>query len=79
LFVDNFILPIFDDLPKQKRKFETKTLQVGLNNLGSTCYLNSMLQVLNSVEPFRNALMLSSSQAPLLKEMQSLLSYLYFS
>ena len=52
---------------------------MGLNNLGSTCYLNSMLQVLNAVAPFRNGIMQSKSQAPLVKEMKALFSYLYFS
>ena len=58
-FIDEYILPIFNDLPKNKRKFDTKNLQVGLNNLGSTCYLNSMLQILNFVGPFRNGIMQS--------------------
>lgn len=78
-FVDQYILPILNDLPKQKRKFETKTLQVGLNNLGSTCYLNSMLQVINAVTPFRNMVMQSDSQAPLVKELKNLFSSLFFS
>lgn len=35
-------------------------MHVGLTNYGSTCYLNSMLQVLNSLDLFRNAIMLSN-------------------
>ena len=52
---------------------------VGLNNLGSTCYMNSMLQVLNSVGPFRNGLMRSNVHNPLVDELKNLFSYLYFS
>lgn len=58
---------MFDDLPDKKRKFETKSMQVGLCNLGSTCYMNSMLQLINSVPQFRNLLMMSTSEAPLVK------------
>lgn len=54
-------------------------MHVGLNNLGSTCYLNSMLQVLNTIDPFRNALMRTHSEAPMLVQLQALFSYLYFS
>jgi len=60
-------LPVFDDLPDKKRKFDTKTMQVGISNLGSTCYMNSMLQLINSVPQFRNLLMMSKSEAPLVK------------
>ena len=52
---------------------------MGLNNLGSTCYMNSMLQVLNTIDSFRNAIMRASSEAPLVNQMQSLFSYLFFS
>lgn len=52
---------------------------MGLNNLGSTCYLNSMMQVLNTIDPFRNALMRTASESPLVLQLQSLFSYLFFS
>jgi ubiquitin C-terminal hydrolase len=54
-------------------------MHVGLNNLGSTCYMNSMLQVLNTIDPFRNALMRTHSEAPLVAQLQALFSYLFFS
>ena len=79
LFIDEYILPIFNDLPKQKRKYETKSLHVGLSNLGSTCYMNCMLQLLNSVSPFRNLIMQSKSESPLVKELKHLFAYLYYS
>ena len=79
LFIDQYVLPIFNDLPEQKKKFETKSLHVGLNNLGSTCYLNSMLQILNAVAPFRNGILQAKSEAPLVKQLKTMFSYLYFS
>ena len=54
-------------------------MQVGLTNFGSTCYMNSMLQVLNSIEPLRNTLMMTDIDSPLIHEMKSLFSYLFFS
>lgn len=54
-------------------------MYVGLNNLGSTCYMNSMLQVLNIIEPFRNSIMMAQFETPLIKELKSLFSYLFFS
>lgn len=41
-------------------------MYVGLTNFGSTCYLNSMLQVLNSTEAFRNAIMKVQVETPLI-------------
>jgi ubiquitin C-terminal hydrolase len=35
----------------------SKEIGVGLKNFGNTCYMNSMLQVLNSLKPFRNLIM----------------------
>ena len=52
---------------------------MGLNNFGSTCYMNSMLQILNSVGPFRNLLMQASVESPLVEELKQLFSYIYFS
>jgi len=54
-------------------------MQVGLANLGSTCYLNSMLQVLNSVGAFRNIIMQTEIDAPLVRELKSMFAYLFFS
>lgn len=70
---------MFDDLPDKKRKFEVKSMQVGLCNLGSTCYMNSMLQLIHSVPQFRNLLMMAKSDTPLVKELQKMFAYLYYS
>jgi ubiquitin C-terminal hydrolase len=72
-------MPIFNDLPMQKRKFDTKNMQVGLNNLGSTCYMNCMVQTLNSVSVFRNLIMQTNNDTPLVKELKNIFAYLYFS
>jgi ubiquitin C-terminal hydrolase len=38
-----------------------------------------MLQILNSIEGFRNSILRSNSKAPIIHELQSLFSFLYFS
>ncbi len=38
-----------------------------------------MMQVLNTIDPFRNALMRTASESPLVLQLQSLFSYLFFS
>lgn len=78
-FFERFLLPVFVELPDNARRTSSKVMHVGLNNLGSTCYLNSMLQVLNTIDPFRNALMRTHSEAPLVVQLQALFSYLFFS
>lgn len=78
-FFSKFILPVMEELPDNPKKVSSKYMNVGINNLGSTCYMNSMLQVLNAVEPFRNALMMAEVENPLVQEIKSLLSYLFFS
>lgn len=67
------------ELPDASKRITAKSLHVGLNNLGSTCYLNSMLQVLNSIDPFRNLLMKAPTEEPVVRQMQALFSYLFFS
>lgn len=37
---------------------------VGLVNLGSTCYVNAVLQTLFSIAPFRRAVYQAGSQLP---------------
>lgn len=57
LFLENYILPIIKAIKTEVRTCPEKNSKVGLKNFGSTCYMNSMLQVLNSIGPFRNSLM----------------------
>lgn len=59
VFFEEFILPIFNELGDTSKKNALKSMYVGLTNYGSTCYMNSMLQVLNSFDIFRNAIMMS--------------------
>ena len=56
-FIEKYIFPILEDLGESVRMTDKKNLNVGLKNFGSTCYMNSMLQVLNSIGPFRNLLL----------------------
>ncbi len=67
ILIEEYILPVFNDLPQYKKKFDTKTMQVGLSNLGSTCYLNCMVQTLNSIPAFRNLIMQTKIDTPLVK------------
>jgi ubiquitin C-terminal hydrolase len=57
LYFNNYILPIIKNIGQDIRLTASKSSDVGLKNFGSTCYMNSMLQVINSVGPFRNSLM----------------------
>ena len=57
LYINNYIMPIIKSISADVRLTGSKSTDVGLKNFGSTCYMNSMLQVLNSVGPFRNTLM----------------------
>jgi ubiquitin C-terminal hydrolase len=78
-FFAKFLLPVLAELPDNSRRTSGRFMHVGLNNLGSTCYMNSMLQVLNTIDAFRNALMRTQSESPLVGQLQSLFSYLFFS
>jgi ubiquitin C-terminal hydrolase len=72
-------MPVANGLPDNLRKTDNKSMKVGLHNFGSTCYMNSMLQILNSIGPFRNLLMQTKVEAPLVIEMKKLFSYLFYS
>jgi hypothetical protein len=67
------------ELVDTSKKNSFRSMHVGLTNFGSTCYLNSMLQVLNSMDIFRNAIMKTQVEAPLIHELKSLFSFLFFS
>jgi ubiquitin C-terminal hydrolase len=56
-FFEKFIFPVINQLVDTSKKNSLRIMHVGLTNFGSTCYLNSMLQVLNATDIFRNAIM----------------------
>lgn len=78
-FLEKYVLPVFEDLSGDIRITSSKMLNVGLKNFGSTCYMNSMLQVLNSVEPFRNLLMQADVESGLVKQLKEVFAYLFYS
>lgn len=50
---------------------------VGLQNSGATCYLNSVMQCLNQIPPFVEAIKNSEKQdEPIVKELKRLLTFL---
>lgn len=78
-FFDQFILPIFNEIIDTSKKNGSRCMHVGLTNFGSTCYMNSMLQVLNTIDIFRNAILMADVDIPFVKELKSLFSFLFFS
>lgn len=54
--------------------------KVGLNNLGNTCYMNSVLQALHMTKLFRNSVLQSPRDTmPLFSKLQALFALLQFS
>jgi hypothetical protein len=62
--------------PKPPRPTSARTLDPtlpnGLCNVGNTCYLNSALQLLNAIKPFRETIMYSSSTHPVVVTLQEI-------
>jgi ubiquitin C-terminal hydrolase len=81
LFIEALLTSIMDNLPAKMRKPSTKDSMVGLYNMGCICYINAMLQMLNSIEPFRNGIMMIEvdNDKKIINELQRMMSYLYFS
>lgn len=53
--------------------------KVGLNNLGNTCYMNSVLQALYMTKLFSNNILLNEHKWPLVLKLQSLFALLQYS
>lgn len=53
--------------------------KVGLNNLGNTCYMNSVLQALYMTRLFSNGILMNENKWPLLLNLQSLFGLLQHS
>ena len=65
--------------PSDEKKSET-TGRCGLTNLGATCYCNSVLQQLFSIEPFRNFIISSSFEGDSgLTALHKVFTQLYYS
>lgn len=77
--MNNYIMPIVKSISPDARITDSRSSDVGIKNFGSTCYMNSMLQVLNSVGPFRNTLMKCQSDSPLVMELKNLFAALFYS
>ena len=65
-FFETFILPVFNEIIDTSKKNGLRVMHVGITNFGSTCYMNAMLQVLNSIDIFRNAIIMANADIPLL-------------
>ncbi len=55
-----------DELEDTSKKTSNRSQFVGLSNFGSTCYLNSMLQMLNAVDSFRNVMLQTGVISPVI-------------
>lgn len=61
------------------KTFKSESGKVGLNNLGNTCYMNSILQALFMTKYFSNYILLNEYKWPLLSKLQNLFALLQFS
>lgn len=78
-FIESLIMNVLERLPAKLRKPSTKDSMVGLYNMGCICYINAMLQMTNSIEPFRNGIMMAEVDGRVTAELQRLMAYLFFS
>lgn len=79
-FLENLVSSVLSELPVKLRKPSTKDSMVGMYNMGCICYINAMLQMLNSIEPFRNGLMMAEApEAKIINELQRMMSFLFYS
>jgi hypothetical protein len=58
------MLTILVEVKVNKQKLECKNQYTGLINQGMTCYMNSMLQTLNTISYFKKAVFLTPSKKP---------------
>jgi ubiquitin C-terminal hydrolase len=58
------MLTILVEVKVNKQKLECKNQYIGLINEGMTCYMNSMLQTLNTIRYFKKAVFLTPSKKP---------------
>lgn len=55
---------------------QPKEIGVGLQNLGNTCYINSLLQVLRSIDEFTQAICEEDCLSPVVEAMKDVMTEL---